>query len=423
LGRSVFIKALAANILPSSPFGATLAREARLLAELSHPNILQVHDFVQEEARLWLVLEYVDGYTLADLLHKRVSISPQAALCIGLGIIRALGHAHARGIVHRDIQPRNVWVAKDGVVKLAHFAVATDGRMPTFPELLDGAEADGPAYCSPEQILGEPPDPRSDLFSLGAVLYELVSQKRAFGDGDGPSVTQRIRHEAPTPLSRVVDNLPASFERAIFRCLEKLPSDRFSSALELEGALRDTGLLPPGQSARAVIVEFLEGVGLADKPETASSAAPSVIPPRQLKQSMWPALNGLFVALFLIVLGGGAIQFVAYKRGELGHARRSSTRLELAPAKGAQLRVVVTPWARVSVDGQFIDTTPFAWPIPLSAGTHYVTLEHPKAPAERRTVSLSPGETILLDVKMDVPLSEKPAPAASASAAPKDTSP
>jgi serine/threonine-protein kinase len=117
------------------------------------------------------------------------------------------------------------------------------------------------------------------------------------------------------------------------------------------------------------------------------------------------------VAFALVLLGGGTIQYVAGQRGARGHTRHSHTRLELVPKSLAHLRVVATPWAHVVVDGQRVATTPFAHPIPLEAGVHYVRLEHPNAPVERRTVELVPGETVLLDVKLEI------APEAAASAA------
>src|SRR5690606_2401127 len=198
LGRPVLIKALSSSILPSSPFAATLEREARLLAELHHPNILHVHDFVRRGDRMWLVLEFVDGWTLDELLSRQVELAPTAVAAIALEVARALEHAHQHAVIHRDVRPGNIVVSRRGSVKLVNFAVAVDERLPTAPELLDGATAaSGPAYMSPEQILGAPPEPRSDLFLLGSVLYELLSHKRPFADEGSRSATQRIRHDPP----------------------------------------------------------------------------------------------------------------------------------------------------------------------------------------------------------------------------------
>src|SRR5262249_17632559 len=157
------------------------AREAELLAKLNHDNILELYDFVRTEAAMWLVLEYVDGVSLADLLAKSERLPIHTALAIGLVIARALNHAPDRGIIHRDIKPANVLVSKRGEIKLVDFGIAHDDRVPSSPEPLEGGSTFGtPAYMSPEQILGEPLDGRTDIFSLGVVLYQMIAGVRPF---------------------------------------------------------------------------------------------------------------------------------------------------------------------------------------------------------------------------------------------------
>lgn len=403
LGRPVLIKALSSSILPSSPFAASLEREARVLAELHHPNILHVHDFVRRDDRMWLVLEYVDGWTLDVLLASVQKLPPLAAAAVALEIGRALEHAHRHGVVHRDVQPKNVFVSKRGHVKLLNFSVAVDERLPTAPELLDGsASSYGPLYLSPEQILGEAADPRSDLFSLGVVLYEMLAGKRPFEAPDDRTAAQRIRHDAPPPLARSVRGVPPVLERIVQRCLEKMPSDRFEGSdelvLALERVLSEAGVT----SAHRAITQALVMSDLTEE------APRSVMDPSAVRKelaeppSLGFAAKGLVVCFLAVVAGGAGVQWLAYRQEGASVARRGATQLELAPRRPAYLRVVAEPWADVVVDGQRVDTTPFARSIPLSAGTHYVRLEHPNAPTERRTVTLVPGETVLLDVKMRV---------------------
>jgi serine/threonine-protein kinase len=412
LGRPVLLKVLSSSILPSSPFAATLEREARLLAELHHPNVLHVHDFVRRGDRMWLVLEYVDGWTLEEVSAKSGKLAPASAAAIGLEVARALEHAHAHGVVHRDVQPKNVLVSKTGQIKLVNFAVAVDERLPTAPELLDGSESfGGPHYMSPEQILGEPADPRSDLFSLGVVLYQLLTGQRPFDAPDERSTTQRIRHDAPPPLARMTPGLPGSLERAVVRCLEKMPSDRFLSASELAQALEGVlAELDSDASTRARIRDALIDGGLLDRAPKSTGEPLRITAPAAPPTPLRRAVLGLVVCSGLIAIGGGVLSWANWResRSHVGGARR----LELAPNQPAYLRVVAEPWAHVHVDGQRVETTPFAKPIPLRAGTHYVRLEHPNAPVERRTVELVPGETVLIDVKMKV---DKAALAASAS--------
>jgi serine/threonine-protein kinase len=421
LGRRVLIKALSSSILPSSPFAATLEREARLLAEMDHPNILHLFDFVRTGERMWLVLEHVEGVTLDVLLQRSVRLTPAAACAVALELARALDHAHSHGIVHRDVQPRNVLLSRRGHVKLINFAVAVDERLPTAPELLDGSTAyGGPAYMSPEQILGEAADPRSDVFSLGVVLYEALAGRRPFDAPDQRSATQRIRHDAPPPLGRAVPGLPGALERTVQRCLEKMPSERFHTTAELVTALKRLLEGLDEGTPHQLIADQLGAVGLGlREPPSESEASTSLAAPQPL--AIWKGAVGLAVLAALAVLGGLFIQFGLPHRQEAG-ARGHTPRLELAPKDGAWLRVVAQPWAHVDVDGQRVDTTPFARSIPLAPGRHYVRLSHPNAPDERRTIDVTPGETLLLDVQMmialppepDAGINEAPAPSASA---------
>ncbi|MBI3205504.1 MAG: serine/threonine protein kinase [Myxococcales bacterium] len=403
LGRPVLLKALSSSILPSSPFAASLEREAHVLAELHHPNILHVHDFVRQADRMWLVLEYVDGWPLDELMKAVKRLPPVTAAAIALEIARALEHAHRHGVVHRDVQPKNVMISRRGHVKLLNFSVAVDGRLPTAPELLDGASSfGGPLYLSPEQILGEPADPRSDLFSLGVVLYELLAGVRPFDSPDDRTAAQRIRHDPAPPLTRAVSGVPAALERTVQRCLEKMPSDRFANTEELVLALERFSSEAGVTSSHRQIAQTLVQSGLTDEaPRSILDTSHVRAEPPEPPAVSW-ALAGYVVCLGLVVVVGAGIQWLASRSEGAAPGRRGPSELALTPKRPAFLRVVADPWAHVTIDGQRVDTTPFARAIPLTAGTHYVRLEHPNAPTERRTISPVAGETIVLDVKMRI---------------------
>jgi len=413
LGRLVFIKALGRGILPSSPFAAALEREARLLTELDHPGVIRVLDFVRGDRAMWLVLEHVDGWPLDEVVARKGKLGPHAAVAVGVAVADALAHAHGRGVIHRDVQPHNVLVAKSGAVKLVNFAAAADERLPTAPELLEGSSGFGtPAYMSPEQLLGEPEDARSDLFSLGIVLYEMLTGKRPFDAGDDRPTSQRGRHDSMAPPSRAVPEIAGSLDRAVRHCLAKLPSDRFSTAAELSRTL-STELAAMPATPTEIIASELVRIGLVTSEGGTKKdvARPSLI--RKKPLSVGTALRGYLVALALIVAGGAAIERTSIARRGDG-AQNGAGRLELVPSNAAFLRVVVDPWANVVIDGVQVETTPFAHSIPLTPGVHYVRLEHPKAPVERRTVTLEAGETVLLDVKMDLPRQQVVRPETSA---------
>jgi eukaryotic-like serine/threonine-protein kinase len=258
---------------------------------------------------------------------------------------------------------------------------------------------------SPEQILGEVVDARSDVFSLGVVLYQMLSGGRPFekdGDRDRKAAAQRIRRDPPIPLHRRAPDVPRALERIVMRSLEKLPVDRYSSASIVADHL-DEFLASRGATNRAaLVVQALVRAGLVTG-EAGAVARASVL---RRKASVRPAVIGLAVLGAVSIAGGVGIQYAG--RGGGYRVEAGSRPLELVPAQPGSLRVVATPWAEVWIDGEHVETTPFARPIPLSAGTHYVTLRHPKAAPEKRTINVVSGETLTLDVSMQLEGGEAP---------------
>jgi eukaryotic-like serine/threonine-protein kinase len=404
-GRKVALKVLRGTIAPSSPFAQQLEREARVLAALCHPNIGLLHAFSRSETRMYLVLEFVDGFSLAAVLKKKPTMPVDSVAAIGTAVARGLAYAHERSIVHRDIKPANILLSRRGEVKIFDFGIAQRPTRAQDPialatvRLEDVATFGTPAYMSPEQILGENVDARSDIFSLGVVLYQLVCGARPFERGDeseGRPAAHRIRRDPPIPLHRRAPEVPAALERIVMRALEKLPADRFQSAAAMADQLEELAASRTGLHGDVLVARALEHAGLVKPAETASAEAPV----RAKQAPARRAIGGLAACGAGIVLCGVALQTTAHGRGEAA----SAAPLELAPsAASGYVRVLATPWAEVWIDGQRIDVTPFARAIPLPAGTHFVTLVHPHAPAEKRTVTVAAGETRTIDVVMAVP--------------------
>ncbi len=398
LGRPVVIKALSPNVLPDSAFAEPLAREAQVLARLHHPNIVQLYDYVNRDTRMWQVLEFVDGWTLDQVQQELGKFSMQAALAVCLMLCRTLEYVHQQQIVHRDVQPRNIWISTEGEIKLGNFFLAVDQSAGSPAERLETETGfSGPSYMSPEQVLGEPADARSDLFSLGVVLYELLCGKRPFDAEDNRSTSQRIRHEPPTPLSQLLPDLPPAVERIIHRALQKLPADRFADAGEmsrvLEQALSQFGDANP----QPIIQEALAGANMVE-------AQPPPAAPARIARDLHPVISALrFYAACTVLIVAGSFSVEHFLQGN-GKPAEKNTTLELLPKQGGSLRAVARPWAHVFVDGQQVATTPFATPIPLRPGTHYVRFDHPKAPSEHRTISVHPQQSIFLDVQMRLDL-------------------
>jgi serine/threonine protein kinase/WD40 repeat protein len=247
LGREVAIKLVATEGEPSPDRLRRFETEARAAAALSHPNVVTVFDVGTHGGHPYLVLELLEGETLRETLRSGVPALRQAVTW-ALDISRGLAAAHERGIVHRDLKPENVFLTRDGRVKVLDFGLAK------LHETLvsDGADRESPTatngtspgvllgtigYMSPEQVKGETPDARTDVFALGTLLYELVTGRKAFSGSTAPEVLASILRDEPPALESQVHGVPASLEAAVRRCLGKRPSDRFSSARGVEAAL------------------------------------------------------------------------------------------------------------------------------------------------------------------------------------------
>jgi eukaryotic-like serine/threonine-protein kinase len=283
LGRDVAIKVLPSTFAADPDRVARFEREAKAVAALSHPNILAIFDFGEEGDTAYAVTELLEGETLRDRLEAG-PLPVRKALEVAVQIARGLGAAHDKGIVHRDLKPENLFLTKDGHVKILDFGLARVGgpspsdsgkTMTTPPEGVTGPGVvlGTVGYMSPEQVRGSAADHRSDLFSLGAILYEMVSGRRAFKRDTAAESMTAILKEEPPEFQAVGKAIPQSMDRVVRRCLEKSPEERFQSARDLAFALED---LSPSSSG---------GV-----PITAPFA------PKHLKVTLlWAALGALVV--------------------------------------------------------------------------------------------------------------------------------
>jgi Tol biopolymer transport system component len=241
LGRQVAIKVLSPEFASDPDRLRRFEQEARSASALNHPNIISIYDVVCEGANSYIAMEFVDGKTLRDLLETG-PIPIMKSLQIVAQIADGLAKAHAAGIVHRDVKPENVMVTRDGLVKILDFGLAKltrpdpDGSESTvarFNFTQAGMVLGTVGYMSPEQVRGLTADARSDIFSLGATCYEMISGKRAFQRATAADTMSAILKEEPARLSASVHNLPPALGRVVHRCLEKDPGDRFQSARDL----------------------------------------------------------------------------------------------------------------------------------------------------------------------------------------------
>jgi serine/threonine-protein kinase len=236
LDRPVAVKVLRAHLSGDDRLLTRFRREARAAAALSHRNIVSVHDVGIDGDAPFIVMEFVRGRTLADVLAEQGPFSPDRVAEIGEAAARALEVAHQAGIVHRDVKPGNVMLTEDGEVKLLDFGIANAVR---WTRLTDAPAVQGTAeYMAPERIRGEGTDRRSDIYSLGVVLYEMATGRPPFA-GDSPlAIAYRHIEEAPPAPQAVRPELPDGLSSILLRCLAKQPGDRYGRAEDLAADLR-----------------------------------------------------------------------------------------------------------------------------------------------------------------------------------------
>ena len=300
LDRTVAIKILAPQFARDPSFVERFRREAQAAARLNHPNIVNVYDTGVDADTNYIVMEHVEGRTLAEYLSGGGRLAAVKAAEIGEKVAEALTAAHAQGVIHRDIKPANIMVTRDGRVKVMDFGIA---RLVAGPDTVEQTAAvlGTAAYLSPEQAQGQSVDARSDLYSLGVVLYEMLAGRPPFTGDSAMAVAYKHVQETPLPPSSLNPDVPPSFDAVVMRALAKNPANRYQNAVEFREDLRRviagqdveaTPLLPAGAGATQVI---------SRPPSTA------VLPPTEPDEGNRKVWMGILIgALILLILGGGA---------------------------------------------------------------------------------------------------------------------
>jgi serine/threonine-protein kinase len=402
LGRQVAIKSLKPSIAVDSAFAKRFEREAYFMASLQHENILHVYDFIKDRGTMHIIMEYVQGIDLYDLLEMTPRLPVDIASIIALQVARALDYAHFRGIIHRDIKPANIMLSKHGEVKLMDFGIARDDKLSDLTET--GTGLGTPSYMSPEQILGDKLDFRSDIFSLGIVLYQMATGRKPFVEDDARTVMQKIRLDRYTSPRKLNPEVPRALERIMARCMEKMPANRYPTTQGLIDDLMDflSSRVPINHNARVVMHLREMGVVTEDEAEEILAAS-TPNRTRRTNNERHIVRSAVLVnaVLFAAILGsGGAIQAAAGRLGTSTGRFGAENGAPVIPHDAGYLRFVVDPWAEVRIDGQSVLTTPSARRVALSPGRHWLKFENPYFDEVNQEIWVRAGETQLVEIDL-----------------------
>jgi serine/threonine protein kinase/tetratricopeptide (TPR) repeat protein len=273
LKRDVAIKMIAATVSPDSDLKVRFEREAQSAGRLNHPNVVTVYEFGQERDRIYLAMELLEGADLRAMINRHGLPSLGEKVAVMEQLCEGLAYAHAHDVVHRDLKPGNIYVLPNGQAKLLDFGLARLGNSSEFTQ--SGVILGTPNYMSPEQVRGERVDARSDIFSLGAVFYELLSNRKAFDADSMQGVLYHVLNDEPESVRHWVPDLPDAIISVIERALAKEPERRFQNATEMRDALRQ---------ARATVPEALLAAPRGGPAPRPAPAAP--LPPPPVLSSM-----------------------------------------------------------------------------------------------------------------------------------------
>lgn len=318
LNRDVTIKVLRPEYTSDEEFVVRFRREAQAVASLSHVNIVNVYDVGHEGNIHYIVMEYIEGNNLKEIIRERGALPVREAVDIAKQICEGLEHAHENGIIHRDIKPHNILITKGGRVKVTDFGIARAATSSTVTH--SGTIVGSVHYFSPEQAKGEPTGVRSDIYSLGVVLYEMVTGKVPF-EGESPiAIALKQIQEGPARPRELNPNLSPDLEKIIIRAMAKNPAQRYASAKEMYTDLSNVFLGQISDSTKAMdadefATQVLQAGSLGKVPNVIRNSQEPIQPPeKKRKLNPWAILMGIALVLGLGL--GGVFALSSFMRGE-----------------------------------------------------------------------------------------------------------
>lgn len=369
LNRTVAVKVLREQYASDPTFQQRFTREAQAAGSLAHPNIVSVYDVGRDGDLPYIVMEYVPGRTLRDILNQDPVLPVDQAVNIAAGILNALEYAHRNGLIHRDIKPGNILITPQGTVKVVDFGIAKSASDLSLTGA--GMALGTAAYFSPEQARGEGARVQSDLYSVGATLYEMLTGRPPFDADTDVGIAYKHINEPPVPPRRLNPAIPPQLEAIILHALAKTPAQRFGSAAEMESALRNYAAFGAQATAAVPMVPPRPLYQTAAPPPTTVARPAPVVRPARSGGMNSACLTWVLGGVALLLLLGGAVMALT---GGLRFAGAEPT-----PDTGGQPTVVLptlqairTPAAATATLPPLPTQTPAPSPTPFPTVTPIV---------------------------------------------------
>lgn len=416
IDRTVAIKTINLNLSRDelTDFEERFNREAKSAGRLNHPNIVTIYDVGRVDHVAYITMEYLEGRELKDIINSGDPMPPDRIAEIIAQVADGLAFAHDNNIVHRDIKPANIMVLRNGNVKITDFGIA---QMSSGSRTQIGIILGSPKYMSPEQVSGKHLDGRSDIFSLGAVLQELLTGKPAFGNSDSTLTTImfKILNEMPAPPTQGNSTIPAAFDYIVARALAKDPESRYPSAREMANDLRNfkdlKSTISPAARTKPVA---------SDGDETQVLDINKISLPSRQQHG-----KKLIVVAIAVILFAITVQFVKFKQkpdAPIVIAEKSPPALaaptpvkqlppvaeersaehdtptttdkpKIAAPAVASLGLAILPWGEVFIDGKSRGPSPPLKELKLPAGKHQIEIRNTNFPVYRQTVIMKTGSS------------------------------